>query len=129
MQTVALSWLMTTISTSAVIVALVQAAGTLPVFFLAIFVGAIADNFSRRTVMIIGRILMMAASAMLTVLMVLGIVDPWVINEIFVGLPDNEHDRVARELVPSIGWDFRARSSVWRTRQSGIGRGTLQVVE
>lgn len=79
MQTVALSWLMTTISTSDVMVALVQASSTLPTFFLAIFVGAIADNYSRRTVMIIGRGLMMTASAMLTVLMILGVVDPWII--------------------------------------------------
>ncbi|UCI31959.1 MFS transporter [Mesorhizobium sp. B4-1-4] len=79
MQTVALSWLMATISTSDVMVALVQASSTLPSFLLAIFVGAIADNFSRRTVMIVGRGLMMTASAMLTILMVLGVADPWTI--------------------------------------------------
>lgn len=79
MQTVALSWLMATISTSDVMVALVQASSTLPAFFLAIFVGAIVDNFSRRTIMIVGRSLMMAASAMLTFFMVLGVSDPWII--------------------------------------------------
>ncbi|MCG5487392.1 MAG: MFS transporter [Sinorhizobium meliloti] len=79
MQTVALSWLMATIATSDVMVALVQAASTLPTFFLAIFVGAIADNYNRRVVMIIGRSLMMAASAMLVVLMALGITNPWII--------------------------------------------------
>ncbi|MCW0001585.1 MFS transporter [Pararhizobium sp. YC-54] len=65
MQTVALSWLMATICTSDIMVALVQASSTLPAFFLAIFVGAFADNFSRRMIMIIGRCMMMAASAML----------------------------------------------------------------
>ena len=79
MQTVALSWLMATIGASDIMVALVQAASTLPAFFLAIFVGAIADNYSRRLVMIVGRSLMMAASAMLTILMVFGITDPWLI--------------------------------------------------
>ncbi|AGS24553.1 MFS transporter [Rhizobium etli] len=79
MQTVALSWLMATVSTSDVMVALVQASSTLPAFFLAIFVGAIADNYSRRAVMIVGRSLMMAASAMLTILMAFGITDPWMI--------------------------------------------------
>ncbi|MBZ9603089.1 MFS transporter [Phyllobacterium chamaecytisi] len=79
MQTVALSWLMVTISTSDTMVALVQAASTLPAFFLAIFVGAIADNYNRRMVMIIGRSLMMAASAILTILMALGITNPWLI--------------------------------------------------
>ncbi|APG93420.1 MFS transporter [Sinorhizobium americanum] len=79
MQTVALSWLMATVSTSDVMVALVQASSTLPAFFLAVFVGAIADNYSRRTVMIVGRSLMMAAAAMLTILMAFGITDPWMI--------------------------------------------------
>ncbi len=79
MQTVALSWLMATVSTSDLMVALVQASSTLPAFFLAVFVGAIADNYSRRMVMIVGRSLMMAASAMLTILMAFGITDPWVI--------------------------------------------------
>ncbi|MUZ74520.1 MFS transporter [Agrobacterium vitis] len=79
MQTVALSWLMATVSTSDVMVALVQASSTLPAFFLAVFVGAIADNYSRRMVMIVGRGLMMAAAAMLTILMAFGITDPWLI--------------------------------------------------
>lgn len=79
MQTVALGWLMATVSSSDVLVALVQASSTLPAFFLAVFVGAIADNFSRRMVMIVGRSLMMAASAMLTILMAFGITNPWMI--------------------------------------------------
>ncbi|WP_296743603.1 MFS transporter [Mesorhizobium sp.] len=79
MQTVALGWLMATVSSSDVLVALVQASSTLPAFFLAVFVGAIADNYSRRMVMIVGRSLMMAASAMLTILMALGIHNPWMI--------------------------------------------------
>ncbi|NTE65140.1 MFS transporter [Agrobacterium tumefaciens] len=79
MQTVALSWLMVTIAASDTMVALVQAASTLPTFFLAIVVGAIADNYNRRIVMIVGRSLMMAASAMLVILMALGITNPWII--------------------------------------------------
>lgn len=79
MQTVALSWLMATISPSDIMVALVQASSTLPMFFLAIFAGAIADNYSRRFVLIVGRSLMMAAAAMLTILMAFGITNPWLI--------------------------------------------------
>ncbi|MCW0002275.1 MFS transporter [Pararhizobium sp. YC-54] len=79
MQTVALSWLMATVSTSDVMVALVQASSTLPAFFLAVFVGAIADNYSRRMVMIVGRSLMIAAAGMLTILMAFGFTDPWLI--------------------------------------------------
>lgn len=79
MQTVAISWLMATISTSNVMVALVQASATLPAFFLSIFAGAIADNFSRRSVMLFGRCLIAAAFISMTLLLALGVVDPWII--------------------------------------------------
>ncbi|MER9426492.1 MFS transporter [Mesorhizobium sp. M0317] len=79
MQTVAISWLMATISTSDLMVALVPASSTLPAFILSIFAGAMADNFSRRRVMFAGRCLMATASAMLTALVALGFVDPWMI--------------------------------------------------
>ncbi|MER8395931.1 MFS transporter, partial [Mesorhizobium sp. M1340] len=76
MQTVAISWLMATISTSDLMVALVPASSTLPAFILSIFAGVMADNFSRRRVMFAGRCLMAIASAMLTALAALGVVDP-----------------------------------------------------
>ncbi|AGS25309.1 major facilitator superfamily protein (plasmid) [Rhizobium etli bv. mimosae str. Mim1] len=79
MQTVASSWLMATISPSDLMVALVQASTSLPTFVLSIFAGAIADRFSRRRVMLAGRCLMALASAMLTALVTLGLVDPWII--------------------------------------------------
>ncbi|MFQ6163444.1 MFS transporter [Sinorhizobium meliloti] len=79
MQTVAISWLMTTISTSDLMVALVQASSTLPAFLLSIFAGAIADNFSRRTVMLAGRCVMATAFAILTVLLAMGVVNPWIL--------------------------------------------------
>lgn len=77
MQTVAVSWLMATISTSDLLVALVQASSTLPTFLLSIFAGAIADNFSRRKVMLAGRSLIAISSAMLTILLAMGFVNPW----------------------------------------------------
>ncbi|TKB11507.1 MAG: MFS transporter [Mesorhizobium sp.] len=78
-QTVAVSWLMATISTSDVMVALVQTSTTLPVFILSIFAGAIADNFSRRTVMAIGWCVIALSSIMLTALVALGFYNPWMI--------------------------------------------------
>ncbi len=78
-QTVAMGWLMATISTSDLMVALVQASSSLPAFVLSVFSGALADNFSRRAVMIAGRALLTAAFAVLTLLFALGIVDPWLI--------------------------------------------------
>lgn len=79
MQTVAIGWLMATISTSDLLVALVQTSSTLPAFILSVFAGAVADNFNRRRVMLAALCLMTAASAMLTALIALGFVDPWII--------------------------------------------------
>ncbi|RWH92989.1 MAG: MFS transporter [Mesorhizobium sp.] len=78
-QTVAISWLMATISASDLMVALVQAASTLPVFFLSILAGAIADNFSRRRVMFAGHCLIALASTTLMISVGLGFVDPWLL--------------------------------------------------
>lgn len=79
MQTVAIGWLMATISTSDLMVALVQASSALPGFILSAFAGAIADNFNRRRVMLAAQCLMTVASAMLTALIALGFAAPWVI--------------------------------------------------
>lgn len=57
-QTVAIGWLMATVSASDLMVALVQAASTLPTFFLSILAGAVADNLSRLGVMFAGHCLM-----------------------------------------------------------------------
>ncbi|MDF3156586.1 MFS transporter [Mesorhizobium sp. XAP10] len=78
-QTVAVSWLMATTSASDLMVAIVQAASTLPVFFLSILAGAIADNFSRRWVMFAGHCLIASASTTLMISVGLGFVSPWFI--------------------------------------------------
>ncbi|MBW5438492.1 MFS transporter [Bradyrhizobium canariense] len=77
-QTVTISWLMATTSGSDLMVALVQASSTLPAFILSLFVGAIADNFNRRGVMLVGRGLVISASATLSTLLALGHFDPWI---------------------------------------------------
>jgi MFS family permease len=48
MNDVAAAWLMTTLTTSPVMVALVQSASTLPVFLLGLPSGALADILNRR---------------------------------------------------------------------------------
>ncbi|MDW9782911.1 MFS transporter [Sinorhizobium meliloti] len=78
-QTVAISWLMATISASDLMVALVQASTTLPAFILSIVAGAIADNFSRRSVMIAGLSLIALASIVLALSAGFGFVSPWLI--------------------------------------------------
>ncbi|MHC2357586.1 MFS family permease [Sinorhizobium meliloti] len=78
-QTVAISWLMATISASDLMVALVQAASTLPVCLLSIPAGAIADNFSRRRTMFAGHCLVAIASTTLMISVGAGFVSPWLI--------------------------------------------------
>ncbi|WP_457813746.1 MFS transporter (plasmid) [Sinorhizobium meliloti] len=78
-QTVAISWLMATISVSDQMVALVQAASTLPVFFLSILAGAIADNFSRRWMMFAGHCLLALGSTTLVISVGIGFISPWLI--------------------------------------------------
>lgn len=78
-QTIAMSWLMATITPSSVMVALVQAATNLPAFILSIFAGAIVDNFNRRKVMLMARSLMAVTAVALTILVAVGMINPWII--------------------------------------------------
>ena len=70
---------MATISTSDLVVALVQASSTLPAFFLSILAGAIADSFSRRDVMLAGQFLSALTSLTVAISFALGIVNPLLI--------------------------------------------------
>jgi len=78
-QTVAIAWLMATISTSDLMVALVQAATTLPAFLLSVVAGALADNYSRRRVLLTGRAIFTLTYAVLALLLALGLAGPWTI--------------------------------------------------
>jgi len=78
-QTVAISWLMATITVSDLMVALVQASTTLPAFILSIIAGAIADTYSRRSVMITGLSLIALASIILAIAVGFGFVSPWLV--------------------------------------------------
>lgn len=78
-QTVAIAWLMATISPSDLMVALVQAATTLPAFLLSIPAGALADSYSRRKVIIAGRAIFTLSYAGLALLLALDLAGPWTI--------------------------------------------------
>jgi MFS family permease len=77
MQEVGAAWLMTIVSASPLLVALVQTATTLPVFLLGIPAGALADLVDRRKLLIFAQLWMLAAAGMLGCLTLLGETGPW----------------------------------------------------
>jgi len=78
-QSVGSAWLMTSITTSDDMVALVQASITLPIMLFSLASGAIADSFDRRRVIIIAQLFMLAVSIALTVCAYLGLITPWML--------------------------------------------------
>ncbi|MCR8725916.1 MFS transporter [Frigidibacter sp. ROC022] len=76
-QSVGSGWMMTALDVSDGMVALVQASTTLPVFFLALAAGALADNFERRKVMLVAQVFMCVVSALLAVSAYAGLLGPW----------------------------------------------------
>src|SRR5262245_33422532 len=72
MQDVGSTWLMTSLTTSPILIALVQAATTFPVFLLALFAGTLADVVDRRRLLLATQTWMMLASAALGVLTITG---------------------------------------------------------
>jgi MFS family permease len=70
---------MTTISDSDDMVALVQAATTLPIMIFSLAAGALADNFDRRNIMLTAQTAMMLVSAVLAVFAIAGLLTPWLL--------------------------------------------------
>ena len=78
-QSVGAAWLMTSISTSSDMVALVQASTALPIMLFSLVSGAIADSFDRRKVMLVAQSLMLLVSVLLTVFAYKGLITPWLL--------------------------------------------------
>jgi MFS family permease len=77
MHTVGASWLMTTLSVSPLMVALVQTASSLPNFLVSLPAGAIADMVDRRRMLLVTQTWMLIAAAVLGALALGGWVGPW----------------------------------------------------
>jgi predicted MFS family arabinose efflux permease len=75
-QSVAAAWLMTELTPSHQLVALVQASASLPIMLLGLFAGVVADNYDRRKVMLAAQFVMLAASALLAALTWAGLIGP-----------------------------------------------------
>src|ERR1700758_1042193 len=77
MQNVGAGWLMTQLTSSPLMVSLVQAAAAVPVFFVVLPAGALADVVKRGRVLLFTPSWMVAAAAALGVLTLLHAVTPW----------------------------------------------------
>ncbi len=78
-QAVGAAWMMTSLTSSADMVALVQASITLPIMIFSLTAGAFADNFNRRTVMMIAQVFMCLVSVGLAVTAWFGGLTPWLL--------------------------------------------------
>lgn len=79
MHDVGAGWLMTSLSPSPLLVALVQTATTLPIFLLALPAGALADIFDRRRMLLSAQALGLVAAAVLALLTWQGLTTPYVL--------------------------------------------------
>src|SRR5207244_1169384 len=79
MQNVGAGWLMTQLTMSPLMVGLVQAASTLPVFLVILPAGALADMVDRRRFLLITQGWMVAAAALLGISTLFGHVTPWIL--------------------------------------------------
>src|SRR3974390_2704917 len=76
MQDTAGTWLMTALTTSPLLIALMQTAASLPILFLGLPAGATADMFDRRRLLIFWQSWMLGTVAILSVLTMFGVISP-----------------------------------------------------
>ncbi len=77
MHNVAAAWLMTSLTPSPLMAALVQSAGTLPLFLFCLPAGAYADLMDRRRLLVVTQSAMLAAAFAIGVLTLAGYAGPW----------------------------------------------------
>lgn len=79
MQNVGAAWLMVSLTTSPMLVALVQTAISLPAFFFGLLGGVFADIFNRRRYLLMTQLGMLFTAVILIVCSVFGLVTPWLL--------------------------------------------------
>jgi MFS family permease len=78
-QAVGAAWMMTLISDSDAMVALVQASTTLPIMVFSLVAGAVADSYDRRRVMLVSQAFMFSVSVALTAFAFLDWLNAWLL--------------------------------------------------
>ena len=79
MQNVGAAWLMTSLTSSPTMVALVQAATSLPVVLVALPAGALADIVDRRALLLVTQGWMLFAATLLGILTIVGATTTWIL--------------------------------------------------
>src|ERR1700757_2420968 len=79
MQDTAGTWLMTVLTPSPLLIALMQTAASLPVVLLGLLAGATADIFDRRRLLLFWQAWMLTAVALLSLLTFANVISPWVL--------------------------------------------------
>jgi len=78
-QSVGAAWMMTELTASESMVALVQTSVTAPIMVFSLIAGVFADNFDRRKVMLVAQVFMFAVSVILTLLAYRTLLTPWLL--------------------------------------------------
>src|SRR2546429_1867490 len=104
MQNVGAGWLMTQLTTSPLMVSLVTAATTLPVFLVILPAGALADMVDRRRFLLATQGWMVAAAAVLGILTLMNAVTPWTLLgcKFVLGLVAVMNDPAWQAITPEI---------------------------
>lgn len=104
MQNVGAAWLMTSLTPSPLLVALLQTATSLPVFLVGLPAGAIADIVDRRKMLLITQALMLLATAGLGVLTLANLTTPWLLLTLTfaLGLGAAMNSPVWQAIVPEL---------------------------
>jgi MFS family permease len=104
MRNVAAGWLMTELTLSPLMVSLVQAAYTLPVFLVILPAGALADLVDRRKFLLVTQGWMVVAAGLLGVITLRGYITPWVllIFTFVLGLGAVMNDPAWQAITPEI---------------------------
>src|SRR5436853_1832658 len=104
MQNVGAGWLMTQLTMSPLMVSLVTAATTLPVFLVILPAGALADMVDRRRFLLVTQAWMVAAAGTLGILTLLGYVTPWllVLFTFLLGLGAVINDPAWQAITPEV---------------------------
>ena len=79
MQTVAAQWVMVSLTSSALLLSAIPAAGSIPVLLLAVPAGTLGDLVDRRRLILVSQVIMLIAAVGLAVLASAGGLTPWVL--------------------------------------------------